>query len=55
MEKRGWWQAKITLTTDDGYEISWDDLDDFSREHVCRMIERGYREGELCIALPDNE
>lgn len=54
MEKYGSWHVKFELTLD-GEEITWDDLDDCSQEHIAEMIRDGYTSGELCVACEDDE
>lgn len=54
MEKYGWWSVKFELTLD-GEEVRFDDLSEVTQEHIANCIKEGYRQGEICESVDEEE
>ena len=54
MEKYGWWSVKFEVTIE-GETFNFDDLDECSKEHICNLIKDGYRSGEVCMTVEDED
>lgn len=46
MTKYGWWKVKFDITLD-GEEVRFDDLDEYSQEHILQCIQEGCVQGEV--------
>ena len=46
MTKTGWWSVDFDITLE-GEEVRFEDLDEFSQEHILRNISEGYTNGEV--------
>lgn len=46
MTKYGWWKVEFDITLD-GEEVRFDDLDEYSQEHISQCIQEGYVQGEV--------
>lgn len=54
MTKTGWWAVNFEITLD-GKEIRFEDLDEYSQEHIAECIKDGYRQGEIVEESEDEE